>query len=98
MSSNSTTPPVAKVLLGCAKCGATLPDEAQYCLKCGNPVSLPPKTPVLVETLPLAVRRPRRTRPIIVGILLAVWRSYSLGWDERQPERSVGAGVCGMEA
>jgi len=72
MSSNSTTPPVAKVLLGCAKCGATLPDEAQYCLKCGHPVSLPPKTPVVVETLPLVVRKPRRTRPIIVGILLAV--------------------------
>jgi len=72
MSSNSTTPPAAKVLLGCAKCGATLPDEAQYCLKCGNPVSLAPKTPVVVETLPVAVRQPRRTRPVLVGILLAL--------------------------
>jgi hypothetical protein len=73
MSSNSTTPPVAKVLLGCVKCGATLPDEAQYCLKCGNPVSLPPKSPVLVEEVrPAMVRKPRRTRPVLVGILLAV--------------------------
>jgi hypothetical protein len=73
MSSNSTTPPVAKVLLGCVKCGATLPDEAQYCLKCGNPVSLPPKSPVLVEEVrPGMVRKPRRTRPVLVGILLAV--------------------------
>jgi ribosomal protein L40E len=73
MSSNSTTPPVAKVLVGCAKCGTTLPDEAQYCLKCGNPVSLPPKSPVLVEEVrPPMVRKPRRTRPVLVGILLAV--------------------------
>jgi hypothetical protein len=73
MSSNSTTPPVAKVLLGCAKCGATLPDEAQFCLKCGKPVSLPPKSPVVVEeALAPVIRQPRRTRPIVVGILLAV--------------------------
>src|SRR5438477_8354657 len=71
MSPNSTTPPVAKVLLGCAKCGATLPDEAQFCLKCGKPVSSPPKSPVVVESLPLEIRQPRRIRPIIVGILLA---------------------------
>jgi hypothetical protein len=71
MSSN-TTPPEAKVLLGCAKCGATLPDEAQYCLKCGKPISVPPKTPVVVEKLPPPLRQPRRTRPMIVGILLAV--------------------------
>ncbi len=70
MSTNSTTP--AKVLLGCAKCGAPLPDAAQFCLKCGKPVSLPPKSPVVVEALPAAIRQPRRTRPIIVGILLAV--------------------------
>ncbi len=72
MSSNSTTPPEAKVLLGCAKCGATLPDEAQYCLKCGKPISIPPKTPVVVEKLSPPLRQPRRTRPMIVGILLAV--------------------------
>jgi ribosomal protein L40E len=72
MSTNSTTPPAAKVLLGCAKCGATLPDEAQFCLKCGKPVSLPPKSPVVVESLPVEIRQPRRIRPIIVGILLAM--------------------------
>src|SRR5579864_2755530 len=71
MSSN-TTPPVAKVLLGCAMCGATLPEEAQYCLKCGKPISVPPKTPVVVEKLPPPLRQPRRTRPMIVGILLVV--------------------------
>ena len=73
MATNSTTPPVTKVILGCSKCGASLPDEAQFCLKCGKPVSLPPKSPVVVETLPAAIRKPpQRTRPIIVGILLAV--------------------------
>jgi hypothetical protein len=70
MPTNST--PAAKVLLGCAKCGATLPDEAQFCLKCGKPISLPPKSPAVVEELPPEIRQPRRTRPMIVGILLAV--------------------------
>ena len=72
MPSNSATPPEAKVLLGCAKCGATLPDESLFCLKCGKPISLPQKTPVVVEKLLPPVRQPRRTRPMIVGILLAV--------------------------
>jgi zinc-ribbon domain len=72
MPSNSSTPPVTKVLLGCAKCGATLPDEAQYCLKCGKPVSTPPKSPAVVEDVPPEIQQPRPKRPIIVGILLAV--------------------------
>ena len=72
MPSNSATPPEAKVLLGCAKCGATLPDESLFCLKCGKPISAPPKTPVVVEKLLPPVRQPRRTRPMIVGFLLAV--------------------------
>ncbi|MGZ4816634.1 MAG: zinc-ribbon domain-containing protein [Terriglobales bacterium] len=70
MPTNST--PAAKVLLGCAKCGATLPDEAQFCLKCGKPISLPPKSPAVVEEPPPEIRQPRRTRPMIVGILLAI--------------------------
>lgn len=72
MPTNSATPPSAKVLLGCAKCGASLPDEAQFCLKCGKPVSLPPKSPAVVEALPPEIRQPRRTRPVLVGILFAV--------------------------
>jgi ribosomal protein L40E len=72
MPTNSTTPPAAKVLLGCAKCGASLPDEAQFCLKCGKPVSLRPKSSAVVEALPPEIRKPRRTRPMVVGILLAV--------------------------
>lgn len=51
-STEASTSSATTVILGCSKCGATLPDEAQYCLKCGNPVSLPPKEPVAVETVP----------------------------------------------
>jgi len=78
MPTNSSTPPAAKVLLGCSKCGASLPDEAQYCLKCGKPVSLPPKSPALAEALPPEVRQPRRRRPMIVGILLAIFAGLIL--------------------
>src|SRR5579862_515217 len=72
MPTNSTTPPVAKVLLGCAQCGSTLPDDAKFCLKCGRPVSLPAKSPAPVAALPREIRKPRRTRPMIVGALLAI--------------------------
>ena len=42
-----------KVILGCSKCGAALPDEAQFCLKCGKPVILPLKEPVDDGAIPL---------------------------------------------
>ena len=72
MPTKSTTPPAAKVLLGCSKCGASLPDEAQFCLKCGKPVSLPPKSPAVVEVVPPELGRPRRQRRVLLWILLAV--------------------------
>lgn len=74
MPTDSTTPPpTTKVLLGCAKCGATLPDGAQFCLKCGKPVSSAPKTSVMVEPAALPERaRPRRTRRHLLWILLAL--------------------------
>lgn len=78
MPTNSTTPPVAKVILGCAKCGASLPDEALFCLKCGKPVSLPLKSPIVLETLPPKIREPRPVRPMIVGVLLAVLAAFIL--------------------
>ena len=62
-----------KVILGCSKCGATLPDEAQFCLKCGKPVSQPPKQPVVVEKplrdLPL---RPVKKRRVFLWASLAI--------------------------
>jgi hypothetical protein len=91
MPTNSTTPPPAKVLLGCAKCGASLPDEAQFCLKCGKPISLPPKSPAVVEVLPPEIRQPRRTRPMVVGILLAVLAGLILwaGMSDSPPAQQV---------
>jgi len=59
MSSESSTP-VTKVILGCAKCGASLPDEAQFCLKCGAPVAVQPAKIPVVE---LPTPEPRRAKP-----------------------------------
>src|SRR5947209_2212919 len=74
MSANRTTPP-APVLLGCAKCGAALPDEAQFCLKCGKPVSAASKKiPVVAlpaEAFPAAPRKKRRVLPWLLLVLLA---------------------------
>jgi hypothetical protein len=73
MATNSATPPPAKVLLGCSKCGASLPDEAQFCLKCGKPVSSPPKSVAVVEVQSdreIAPARPKRR--VWVWILLAI--------------------------
>ncbi len=91
MPTKSSTPPATKVLLGCAKCGASLPDEAQFCLKCGKPVSLPPKSPVVVETLPPEIRQARRTRPILVGILFAILAGIILwaGMSDSQSAQEV---------
>jgi len=71
MSANSATPPPAKVQLGCSKCGVSLPEEAQFCLKCGKPVSSPPKVTALAEAPPPAeLTRPRRKRRVMVWVLL----------------------------
>jgi hypothetical protein len=73
MSTNSATPPPAKVLLGCSKCGASLPDEAQFCLKCGKPVSSSPKSVAVVEAQSdREIASPRRKRRVWVWILLAL--------------------------
>src|SRR5258708_8305661 len=57
MPADSTTSSTSKVLLGCSKCGASLPGEAQFCLKCGKPVSSPPKKVKVVEAQPPALLR-----------------------------------------
>jgi hypothetical protein len=75
MPTNSSTSSTAKVILGCAKCGANMPDGALSCPACGNPVALPPKEIPVVE-LPQAPSLPprpkhRRVR-VFLGLLLAV--------------------------
>ena len=80
MPTDSTTPRPTKVLLGCSKCGATLPDDAEFCLKCGKPVSSPPKNAVVVEVLaPAKMPRPRRSRrmllwiPVVILVGVILW-------------------------
>ena len=73
MPTDSTTPPTTRVLLGCSKCGATLPDEAQFCLKCGKPVSSPAKDSTVVEVIPRAkLPQPKRKRRVFLWILIVV--------------------------
>ena len=73
MPTNTTTSSATRVLLGCSKCGATLPDEAQFCLKCGKPVSLPPKERVKIEEPIIELAPPRLKKGrIALGVLLGV--------------------------
>jgi zinc-ribbon domain len=75
-----STPPPPNVLLGCSKCGASLPDEAQFCLKCGKPVSSPRKGAPAVEILPPPqLPAPRRKRRVVLWILLAILLVF-IGW------------------
>ncbi len=78
MATNSTPPPT-KVILGCSKCGANLPDASQFCLQCGKPVSSPPKVkavaapPEDAEDLPSKASRPKRKRRTVLWLLLVLF-------------------------
>jgi len=74
MPTNSTASSATKVILGCSKCGATLPDEAQFCLKCGHPVSLPAKEPAKIEEPFVEVAHPRaKKRRIVLWVVLGLF-------------------------
>ncbi|HKS74238.1 MAG TPA: zinc ribbon domain-containing protein [Terriglobales bacterium] len=45
MLTDDPTPSIAPVLLGCSKCGTTLPLDAEFCLKCGKRVGVPVDDP-----------------------------------------------------
>ena len=69
--------PVVDASLGCIKCGADLPEGAQFCLKCGKPVSSPAKRPAakvppIVGAPMPAVAKPRRTRRLVLWLFLLI--------------------------
>src|SRR5579863_10549315 len=68
------TAPATKVILGCSKCGAVLPDEAQFCLKCGKPVSIPLKEVVVGRPSKQVQpdRKPRIFLWVLLGLFLGV--------------------------
>ena len=78
-SASKSAPPIVTATLACSKCGANLPDDAAFCLKCGKPVSSPAKdagsidVPGVVEP-PLRdlPRAPRKRRWIFVTLLLVL--------------------------
>ena len=78
MPPSSTTSPATKVLLGCSKCGATLPDEALFCLKCGKPIALPLKEPVKIEEQVVEVASHIKTGRIVIWVLLGLFLGATL--------------------
>ncbi|HTW59804.1 MAG TPA: zinc ribbon domain-containing protein [Terriglobales bacterium] len=80
MKSTETNKPatdVATANLACSKCGASLPEEAQFCLKCGKPVSAPPKRAAIasgavVESPQSMLPRPRQKRRVVLWVLLGL--------------------------
>jgi hypothetical protein len=83
MSPNNAIPPSPTLGLGCSKCGASLPDGAQFCLKCGKPTSIPAQAGLVLEELPPASAQPRRKRGVlgwlvlILLIVFVVWGLFS---------------------
>lgn len=73
MSAEINPTPRVTAILACSKCGAKLPEDAQFCLKCGKPVSVPPKDPPVVEVIPPAAPRPKRKRRILFWLLLTLF-------------------------
>lgn len=65
------TVPASRVILGCSKCGAVLPDEAQFCLKCGKPVSIPLKE--VVAERPSKLVQPHRKPHIFLWVLIGLF-------------------------
>ena len=90
--------PPTKVLLGCSKCGATLPDEAQFCLKCGKPVSSPPQNEP--RSWKCCLRRDcrspghKRRRCSLADCLAILIPVIIMGRDLSDSRRAARAGVC----
>lgn len=94
MPTDSTSEPATNVTLGCSRCGTTLPDEAQFCSKCGKPVSSPKQAP---KRLPMAKKQKSRKRRavifwILVGLflLLLVWMAVGDNPFAQQIQELVG--------
>jgi len=97
MPTDSTSEPSTKVLLGCSRCGANLPDDARFCLQCGKPVGVPAKQ-ATAKSLP-AVKSPgaRRKRRVVmlwillgIFLLLLVWMAISDNSFAQQIQELVG--------
>ncbi len=94
MATNLQSPKPTNVLLGCSHCGATLPDGAQFCLKCGKPVAAGPSASKVGA--PARVRKPRNRRGAwlwgVVLLLAAVslWVATSDSSAAQRLQASVG--------
>jgi ribosomal protein L40E len=81
-SYTAAAPQPVTATLGCSKCGASLPEEAGFCLKCGKPVSLPAKSAsdTGVEVLPPRLPRPKpkRSRGLLAFLLVILFIGVAL--------------------
>jgi ribosomal protein L40E len=75
-------------VLGCSHCGAELPDGAQFCLKCGKPVAMPPKKtksadenapPLLDPSAPEPPRSKKKNGRLVAAIFVALV-IMGIGW------------------
>ncbi len=85
---NKSDPNIATVTLACRQCGANLPEGSQFCLKCGNPISIAANAKKAdatdsspdVEILPpQAALKPRKRRRVFLWVMLALFL-LAIGW------------------
>jgi len=80
MSANSSSQST-QVILGCSRCGASLPEGARYCLKCGKAVTVSANDSGEVEVLPPpAPAAPRKRRRRLIFLLLLLLFVTALVW------------------
>src|SRR5262245_35761617 len=75
----------------CKQCGADLPEEARFCLKCGVPTQAPEP-----EESPLEARPPEGPAPELDFIQPAVAGGTALGLLSSLPLLSAGNCLCCM--
>jgi ribosomal protein L40E len=81
---NNSAEKLETVSLACSKCGARLPEAAQFCLKCGKPVSAPKKATLtgraaVLESPQALLPRAKRKRHIVLWALLVLF-FFALVW------------------
>ena len=76
---NKNSTDISTASLACSRCGAGLPEDAQFCLKCGKPVSSPPQAAASTVTAAgtkvvakAASAKPKRKLRIVLWVLLAL--------------------------
>jgi hypothetical protein len=78
---NTTSTGIPPANLPCSKCGAALPEDAQFCLKCGKPVNSPPKPATSTDSgaETKAAPKPKRKLHLVLWLFLALFL-FGVAW------------------